>query len=69
VVADEENGPIALAGFGPQNRNQVVTPLLALEPDAIELDRLPELHASELRFHRVMFSSYPIAMTGSREDS
>jgi superfamily II DNA or RNA helicase len=71
VVGEEEGGFVRLAGIELANRDQIVTPLLALEADAIQPDERPlpklDVHQGDRSRWRAMHQAYMAAMAGGRE--
>jgi superfamily II DNA or RNA helicase len=71
VIEEERNGFVKLLGLDAANRNSVVTPLVALEGDALVADALPlpdlNVEASDRARWRALHLAYIAAMAGGRD--
>lgn len=71
VLAEEERGQLTLIGVDPVNEGQVVTPVVALERDALEPDILPlpelDVEASDRGRWRALHKALRTTMAGERE--
>jgi hypothetical protein len=71
VLAEEQRGQLTLIGIDPVNEGQVVTPLVALERDALEPDVLPfpelDVEASDRGRWRALHKALLTTMAGGRE--
>src|SRR5919204_5571975 len=71
VLSEERNGLIELVGLDAANQDQLVTPLLELERDAIEPDALPalslEVEATDRGQWRALHMAHLTTMAGGRE--
>jgi len=71
VISEERDGFIQLVGIEPANREQMVSPLVQLEGDALQPDRLPlpelEVAASDRGRWRALHKAFLTTMAGGRE--
>jgi superfamily II DNA or RNA helicase len=71
VVAEEANGLLTLAGIDAVNRDQIATPLVALEGDRLAADTLPPLTldvaSTDRARWRALHQAFRTAMAGGRE--
>lgn len=71
VIEEEQNGFIKLVGLDPINREQVASPLLALEDEALQPDALPlpelNVEASDRARWRALHQAFLTTMAGGRE--
>jgi superfamily II DNA or RNA helicase len=71
VLQEERNGLLTLVGVDDANRDQEVTPLVALEGDELAADELPlpqlDVTTSDRAMWRAMHRSFEVTMAGGRE--
>lgn len=71
VIEEELNGFVKLIGLDPVNREQVATPLLALEEETLSLDVVPlpilDVESSDRARWRALHQAFLTTMAGGRE--